>query len=141
MPILVTDVTHITIDDSLTPGRAEARRRWARLIQRVFEADPLICTRCGGRMKVIAFIESHQHEVIEGILDHLGLGRSAGPRAPPPTPDRGGHATPRELQYVPVFDHVAAGELVPGEGSQVDRTRPTGDPEGAESWTPDYPEF
>jgi len=35
--------------------RAQARR--ARLIRQVYEVDPLLCPRCGGRMKVIAVIE------------------------------------------------------------------------------------
>ena len=30
---------------------------WAMLIKRVYEIDPLKCARCGGVMKVIAFIE------------------------------------------------------------------------------------
>jgi hypothetical protein len=35
--------------------RAQARR--ARLIRQVYEVDPLPCSQCGGRMKVIAVIE------------------------------------------------------------------------------------
>ena len=38
------------------------------LIKRVYEIDPLICPRCSGQMKVIAFIEPPQGEVIEKIL-------------------------------------------------------------------------
>ena len=34
-----------------------AKRAWARLIKQVYEVDPLICSRCGGTMKVIAVIE------------------------------------------------------------------------------------
>jgi hypothetical protein len=33
------------------------RRSWARLIQQVYEVDPLVCVRCGGTMKIIAVIE------------------------------------------------------------------------------------
>ena len=33
-----------------------ARRSWARLIQKVYEVDPLICPKCGGKMKVVAVI-------------------------------------------------------------------------------------
>jgi len=33
--------------------------------------DPLVCPRCAGAMRTIAFIE--QAEVIEKILWHLGL--------------------------------------------------------------------
>ena len=33
----------------------EARSTWARLIKKIFEADPLLCT-CGGRMRIVSFI-------------------------------------------------------------------------------------
>ena len=29
----------------------EARRRWAELLRRIFEVDPLLCPRCGGRCR------------------------------------------------------------------------------------------
>jgi hypothetical protein len=45
------------------------------LIKRVYEIDPLACPECGGRMKVIAFIEPPQGDVIEKILRHCGLWR------------------------------------------------------------------
>ncbi len=47
------------------------KQRWAELIKKVYAADPLLCVRCGGAMRIIAFIE--QPEVIEKILTHLGL--------------------------------------------------------------------
>jgi hypothetical protein len=49
------------------PGTKEARKRWAALIKQVYEVDPLRCSQCGGEMKIIAFIESHQGEVIETL--------------------------------------------------------------------------
>ena len=49
----------------------EYRRNWARLIQKIYETDPLCCPKCQGRMKVISVIE--QHEIIKKILKHLGL--------------------------------------------------------------------
>ncbi len=55
--------------------------RWAELIKKVYAADPLLCQRCGGAMRIIAFIE--QPEVIEKILTHLGLW-PAPSHAPPP---------------------------------------------------------
>ena len=42
-------------------GRGAQARR-ARLIRQVYEVDPLPCSQCGGRMKVIAVID--QEEVI-----------------------------------------------------------------------------
>ena len=53
------------------------------LIKRVFEIDPLICPRCSGQMKIVAFIEAPQGDVIEKILRHCGLWCPASPRAPP----------------------------------------------------------
>ena len=29
---------------------------WAKLIAKVYEVDPLVCTKCGGEMKVVAVI-------------------------------------------------------------------------------------
>lgn len=29
---------------------------WAELIRKVYEVDPLVCPRCGGRMRVVAFL-------------------------------------------------------------------------------------
>ncbi|MEA1952416.1 MAG: hypothetical protein U9N87_13635, partial [Planctomycetota bacterium] len=55
------------------------------LIKRVFEVDPLACPLCGGRMKVVDFIEPPQGDVIEKILRHCGLWRASAPR--PPDPD------------------------------------------------------
>jgi transposase-like protein len=47
------------------------KQRWAELIKEVYEADPLVCPRCGGSMRILAFID--QSEIIEKILTHLGL--------------------------------------------------------------------
>ena len=47
------------------------RKNWARLIQKIYEVDPLICSRCNGPMRVISFIEDKQ--VIRKILKHLGF--------------------------------------------------------------------
>lgn len=47
------------------------RKNWARLIQKIYEVDPLVCPKCSGTMKVIAFIE--RPDVIKKILKHLGL--------------------------------------------------------------------
>ena len=47
------------------------RKNWARLIQKIYEVDPLTCPKCQGRMRIISFIEDR--EVIQAILKHLGL--------------------------------------------------------------------
>ena len=49
----------------------EHRKSWARLIQKIYEVDPLTCPKCQGRMRILAFIEDE--EVIKKILKHLGL--------------------------------------------------------------------
>ena len=54
---------------SETAWLKERRKSWARLIRRVYEADPLLC-RCGQWMRVVGFIT--QAPVIRKILDHVG---------------------------------------------------------------------
>ena len=49
----------------------EFRRNWARLIQKVYEIDPLVCPKCQGEMRVISVIEDQA--IIKKILQHLGL--------------------------------------------------------------------
>ena len=64
------------------PERAALRRRWANLIRRVYEVDPLVCPRCGAKMQVIGFIT--EPRVIRRILDHLRK-RDRVSRPPPHT--------------------------------------------------------
>ena len=62
---------------------ARARATWARLIRKVYEADPLECPKCKGPMRVIALIEDLG--VIRRILEHLGQWAPlATERSPPP---------------------------------------------------------
>jgi hypothetical protein len=63
------------------------RRRWAMLIQHVYQADPLLCPHCGGTMKIISFMEARQSEIIRKILTHCGLWQEPPPRAPPHPPN------------------------------------------------------
>jgi len=86
-------------------------RRWARLIQHVHQVDPLVCPKCGGLMKGMGFIETHQGAVIERIVGHCGLWRTAPPRPTPRAPPVGG-----------------------ARGSAVWRARPGGWPAGAERY-------
>ena len=49
-----------------------ANREWARLINEVYEVDPLVCPdAAGGAIGIIALIQ--QPEAIEQILTHLDL--------------------------------------------------------------------
>jgi hypothetical protein len=50
------------------------------LIRKVWAADPLVCPRCGGRLRIISFIEDSA--IIEKILRHLKLWNP--PTRPPP---------------------------------------------------------
>ena len=70
-----------------------AKRVWARLIQQVYEVDPLVCPRCAGAMRIIAFIK--QPKVIEKILAHLGLWP-----APAHSPPVAGYPLPSSRQWV-----------------------------------------
>ena len=47
-------------------GRSRASQTWAMLIKRVYEFDPLICPRCSGQMKIVAFIEPRAPERSDG---------------------------------------------------------------------------
>ena len=67
-----------------TPSEVSSlRRRWAELIRRVYEVDPLVCPRCGSEMMVVGFIT--EPRVIRRILDHLKK-RSHSKRGPPASP-------------------------------------------------------
>jgi len=46
-------------------------KKLGRLIQKIYEVDPLSCPKCQGRMKIISFIDDE--EVIEKILRYLDL--------------------------------------------------------------------
>ena len=54
------------------------------LIQHVYQVDPLTCPKCGGRMKIIGFVEARQDDVIRKILEHCDLWHP-----PPDPPPRG----------------------------------------------------
>jgi hypothetical protein len=45
---------------------SEAKQNWARLIQKIYEVDPLICPKCQGTMKIISIIDDF--DIIEQIL-------------------------------------------------------------------------
>jgi hypothetical protein len=56
-------------------------RGWAEMIRKVYEVDPMVCPRCGGQMKVIAFLTDYA--VVDRIIDHLKLTFVAD-KPPPP---------------------------------------------------------
>jgi hypothetical protein len=77
------------------------RQNWARLIQKIYEVDPLICPRCQGTMRIIAFIEDDM--VIKKILKHLGLWET---HNHDPPPRKTSHIP--ELTYTDDFSQVPA---------------------------------
>jgi hypothetical protein len=73
---------------------AKRRRRsasWARLIAKDYNVDPLTCSKCGGQLKIVAYLRDQIS--IKRILDRLGLSETKAERPPPP-----------DVRYVPVDD-------------------------------------
>jgi hypothetical protein len=80
-------------------------KNWARLIQKIYEVDPLTRPKCHGPIAIIAFIEAE--EVIEKILNHLGLWEVR-----PRLPRRIGNIRP--VHSEPWIDH-AESQVVPSD--------------------------
>jgi hypothetical protein len=53
---------------------------WAEMIRKVYEVDPMTCPKCGGVMKVVAFITDYP--AVDRIIDHLKL-RFVAEKPPP----------------------------------------------------------
>ena len=79
-PTKISATTSSPSEKPPSVSNSNLRRRWANLIRRVYQADPLICPKCQSKMRIIAFI--NQPEVIKRILDHL-KNRATQTRAPP----------------------------------------------------------
>jgi len=63
----------------------DARRTWARLLAKIFEVDPMLCS-CGAEMEIVSVITDAR--VVDRILRHLESERCKArdpfePRAPP----------------------------------------------------------
>jgi hypothetical protein len=71
----------------------------------VYSADPLTCRRCGGPLKIVAYI--HDHFTIKKILDSLSLS--------PPEIEQ----PPPQVRYVPVDDegHELEGMVAEGRSA------------------------
>jgi hypothetical protein len=67
-------------EDPPCVSNSNLRRRWANLIRRVYQAEPLICQKCGANMRILSFIT--QPRVINKILEHL-KNRATQTRGPP----------------------------------------------------------
>ena len=70
---------------SMQPKRSLAHYLWAVLIARIYEVFPLLCPKCGGQMRLIAFVTEGTQ--IMKILEHIGVAceplHIAPPRGPP----------------------------------------------------------
>ena len=75
-------------------GQRQRRLSWAKMIQKVYEIDPLLCTFCGAEIKILSFIT--QFKTINAILECMDL--------PPQKPEPLAHSPPlfRDTQYVPL---------------------------------------
>ena len=60
----------------------EYRKNWARLIRKIYGIDPLTCSKCQGRTRILAFIEDEK--LIKKVLKDLGLWDKKA--RPPPLP-------------------------------------------------------
>ncbi len=69
------------------------RASWARLIQKIFEVDPLLCV-CGAEMKIVSIITDPR--VVDRILRHLESQacRARDPFEPRAPPRAGGNSLP-----------------------------------------------
>ena len=91
---------HQDDSDSAEQFARGRRRSWARLIKKVYEADPLGCPRCSGPLEIISLIGDTA--VIEKILRHLKLWDPP-ERPPPPAPEQ-------SIQYddeIPALDEAS----------------------------------
>lgn len=66
--------------ESREVSASAAKHAWARLIKQDYEVVPLVCPRCAGPMRLIAFID--HTAVIERIFAHIGLWPAPG-HSPP----------------------------------------------------------
>jgi hypothetical protein len=65
------------------PTKKRCSPSWARLIRKVYHADPLVCRQCGGKWKAIAYVSDEIS--VKRIL--AALGQSPEEEKPPPIPE------------------------------------------------------
>jgi hypothetical protein len=78
----------VPADGKVEEAPAKKRRcsaTWARLIAKVFQADPLTCGKCGGKLEIVAYL--HDQVAIKQVRDHLGLRPPEEPKPPPAVPE------------------------------------------------------
>jgi len=105
--------------EHLTAERKAARKRWANLIRHIDEVDPLVCPRCGGMMKIIAFIT--ESRAIRAMLDSVrrsGTSSAAGSRHPPPPARPAADDACRERRAGEAGSVPAPGAAVPSNSAK-----------------------
>jgi len=72
-PVSTVAIVEETIFDTpvVKTTSSPYRMDWAAALKKVWGFDVLACGRCGGRLRIVAFIE--KPSVVKAILDHLGL--------------------------------------------------------------------
>lgn len=106
VPATVPDASAPNVPDELADEpahRKAARYVWALLLARIYEVLPLVCPKCGGDMRIIAFI--NEGPVIREILGHLGEPTAAPTLAPARGP--------------PLWDLPVAGQALQGIDPQA----------------------
>ena len=78
----------VAITDPVNWSLRAARYRWAELLRRIYEVDPLACPRCATPMRIVAVITDPA--VITRILVHRArsVERARPSRSPPPARHR-----------------------------------------------------
>lgn len=62
-------------DDGLIDAQRRGQRQaWDRLIGRVYEVNPLVCTNCGGEIRIISVILEEEKEAVQ-----FSIGCTRGP--------------------------------------------------------------
>jgi len=92
------------------------RKNWARLIAKIWQADPEICESCGERMQIVSAItHPHQDDVIEKVLRHRNCWN------PPWQRQRRARGPPRQREFslseesqLPAIEEEDTSQEVPG---------------------------
>ena len=71
----------VLVAENLPAKHLACTASWARLIAKVFHADPLTCRKCGRKLEIVAYL--HDQVAIKQILEHLGLSPPEEPKPPP----------------------------------------------------------
>jgi hypothetical protein len=73
------NTTDTATAESLPEPKLNSSSSWARLMKKIFEIDPLKCPKCGGPMKIKAFLNNQSE--IQRLTSNLNISPQ---RAPPP---------------------------------------------------------